>query len=43
MVKASFSLKHWRWLVLVDEGDLVDQKEGLSLVGDGYQTISCCV
>jgi len=35
MVKASFSLKHCRWLVLVDEGDFVDQKDGLSLVGEG--------
>ena len=37
MVNASASLKHSRWLVLVVEGDLVDQNDGLS-VGDG-----CCI
>jgi hypothetical protein len=35
IVNASLSLKHSRWPVLGEEGDLVDQKEGLS-VGDGY-------
>ena len=39
IVNASASLKHSRWLVLEDEGDLVDQKDGLS-VGDGCGIVS---
>ena len=38
-MNASASLKHSRWLVLEDEGDLVDQNEGLS-VGDGCGIVS---
>ncbi len=42
MVNASASLKHNRWLVLVCEGDLVDQNDGLS-VGDGFTLVSRCI
>ena len=38
MVKASLSLRHERWLLDVNEGDLVDQNAGLS-VGDGWRVV----
>jgi hypothetical protein len=42
IVNASLSLKHSRWFVEVEEGDLEDQKDGRS-VGDGYRTVNLAV